>query len=215
MAVHHVEVALVDRQVHGFADRAAGMVERFRQVGEFHEVAEILDARIAPPLVEVVDEWRAIGGGEHGVLAADLHVARRVPGVLREFARGGRLDQLAAQAPWHAHPFALYVRARGLPDRQGFRVFAKFDADLFEDRIGIVFDQGQPLFAEHFIERNLAGDVGNRLARMCGARNAFGLAGIGPPAPRGGCLLLIHGHSPAADGLGATMSSMVAEYAVE
>ena len=56
MAVHHVEVALVDRQVDRLADRAARMVQRARHVGELDEVAEILDPRVAAAFVEIADE---------------------------------------------------------------------------------------------------------------------------------------------------------------
>src|SRR5438874_997744 len=82
VAVDHVEMPLVDRQVDRLAHRAAGMVDRRRHVGELHEVAEILDRGVAPPLVERADEGRAVDRGEHRGVAADRHVARRVAGML-------------------------------------------------------------------------------------------------------------------------------------
>jgi hypothetical protein len=56
VAVDHVEVPLVDRQVDRLADRAAGVMESGGHVGQLDEVAEILDARVAAALVEVADE---------------------------------------------------------------------------------------------------------------------------------------------------------------
>ena len=61
VAVDHVEMPLVDRQVDRLADRAAGVVQRRRHVGQLDEVAEVLDVRVAPALVEVADERRAVG----------------------------------------------------------------------------------------------------------------------------------------------------------
>ena len=186
VAVDHVEVPLVDRQVHGLADRAAGVVQRLRQVGELHEVAEVLDVRVPAAFVEVVDERRAVGGGEHRVRAADLDVARGIPGVLRELARRRRLDQPAAQASRHAHPLAVDVRTRGLPDCERFRVLAELDADLLEDGVGVVLDEGEALFAQHLVHRNVARYVRDRMTGLRGARDALGIAGA-RPAAGGGC----------------------------
>ncbi len=60
MAVHHVEVTLVDRQVYGFTDGAAGVVYPGAQVSQFHEIAEVLDRRIAPAAIEVAHERRTV-----------------------------------------------------------------------------------------------------------------------------------------------------------
>ena len=194
MAVHHVEVALVDRQVHRLADRAARVVQRSRHVGELDEVAEILDARVAPAFIEVADERRAVGRREHRVLAADQHVAGGIARLLNELARRRRLDQLPAHAARHAHPLALNVRARRLPDRQGLRVFAELDADLLEDRVGIALDQGQALFAEDLVVRNLARDVGNRHRGAGGTRRALGIAAARAAAGGRLCFLLVRAH---------------------
>ena len=109
--IDHVEVALVDRHVDRLADRPAAVVEVRAHVGELHEVAEVLDRAVAPAVVEVADERRAVVRGEDGVHPADLDVVRLVPGVLGELARRGRLDDLAGQPAREADPLALDVGA--------------------------------------------------------------------------------------------------------
>ena len=63
-----------------------------RHVGQLHEVAEVLDRAVAPPVVQVADERRAVVRGEDRVHPADLDVPLRVPRVLGELARRARLD---------------------------------------------------------------------------------------------------------------------------
>ena len=58
-----------------------------RGVGELHEVAEVLDRAVAPAVVEVAHERRAVVRGEDRVHPADLDVALRVAGELGELAR--------------------------------------------------------------------------------------------------------------------------------
>ena len=54
MAVDHVVVTLVHRQVDGFADGAARVVHARRHVSELHKVLKVFDRGVAATLVEVV-----------------------------------------------------------------------------------------------------------------------------------------------------------------
>ena len=65
--IDHVEVALVHRHVDRLADRPAAVVEVRAHVRELHEVAEVLDRAVAPAVVEVADERRAVVRGEDRV----------------------------------------------------------------------------------------------------------------------------------------------------
>ena len=89
MSIDHVEMAFVDRDVHRFANRSARMMHRWRQIGQFHEVLEILDRRIAPFAVEIAHEGRPVDRRENGRLAADLHRALRIARVLGNDRRCG------------------------------------------------------------------------------------------------------------------------------
>ena len=97
MAVDHVEMALVDRQVDRLAHRAAGMMDEGRHVGELHEIAEILDGGVAAALVEVADEGRAVDRREDRVVAADDDVALGVARML-DVSRGRGLRRSACAA---------------------------------------------------------------------------------------------------------------------
>ena len=81
------------------------------EIGELHEIAEILDRAVAPALVEIVDERRAVVGREHRRLAADLHAALGVAGVLGVDGGRGRAE-LLGQPLGKAHALALDVGAR-------------------------------------------------------------------------------------------------------
>ena len=118
VAVDHVEMPLVHRQVDRLAHRAAGMVHRRRHVGELHEVAEILDGGVAAALVEVADEGRAVDRREHRVVAADRDVALGIARVLDVFARRGLLDDRARQAAREMDARALDIGAGLLPQLQ-------------------------------------------------------------------------------------------------
>ena len=145
--VDHVEVALVDRHVDRLADRASRVVHRRRHVGELDDVLEILELRVAAPLLDVVDEGRAIDRREDRVAAAHFHRSLGIAGKLREGGRRGR-DQMAREPARKAHPFAVDVGAGILEERERFRVVAKVDPDLFQDRVRVLLDQGQPLFGQ-------------------------------------------------------------------
>ena len=75
------------------------------------------------------------------------------------------LQQLAAQSLGKAHPLALDVGASLAPQRDGFRVIAKLDADFLKHRVGIALDQAQPFLVQHFVIAELSQDKRHRLAR--------------------------------------------------
>ncbi len=156
--IDHVQVTLVHRQVHRLAHRAARMVDRGRHVGELHEVAEILDGRVAAAVIEIAHEGRAIDRREHRVVAADGDVALRVARILHIFARRRFLDDGTRQPAWEADAGALHVGARLAPQLDRFRLVAELDAHFLQDGVGIVLDDLQPLLAQHLVDRDLAGD---------------------------------------------------------
>ena len=168
------------------------MMEPGRHVGQLDEVAKVLDAGIAPAFIEAAYEGRSVGGREDRVGAADDDVVRGIARVLRELPRRRRLDQRSAHPAWKAHPFLAHVGAR-LPEQlQRLRVVAEVDADLLEDRVGVVFEQFQAVVTEHLVVRNLARDVGHEVVRPCGARGALGIASARAAAARDGSVRLVH-----------------------
>jgi len=153
-----------------------------------------LDAGVAPALVEVAHERRSVGGREHRAVAADHHVARGVARVLREFLRRRAPHDAAAHAARKAHPLALDVRARLLPDLERLRIVAEIDADLFKDRVGVVLEEFESLAPQHFVIRDLAGDVRYESVAACGARRDLGITAAGTAGSPGmtWLLLLVH-----------------------
>ena len=187
--IHHVEVALVHRQIDRFANRAARVVQGIGGVGQFHEVLEVFNGGVAPALVDVTHKGRAIGGCKYGVFAANDHVVGGVAGVLGKFTRGAGLHQGAAHATRHAHAFALDVGTGLAPDVQRLGVVTEINAYFFQNGVGVVFDDGQAFFVQHFVVRHLAGDVGHGIATARAAGGAFGFAATGGAAVAGsGCL---------------------------
>ncbi len=172
MRQQHVEVALVHRHVGRLADRAARVVQPFRHVAQLHEVAEILDRRIAPPALGVAHEGRAVDRREHQVVAADLDAALGVAGVLGDTARR-RLAQLAGEAARDVHPLALHVGAGLLPALQRLGIVDEGDADLLQHRLGVGLDDLQRFFVENVEGRNAALDRRGR----CDLQ----LRALGPP----------------------------------
>ena len=182
MGVDHVEVALGHRNVHGFTQRASGMVQAGQHVDELGEVAEVLDGRIAAAFIEVADEGRAVNRGEDSVVATDGDVVCRVAGMLHIFARR-RLDQRAHEALGEAHAVALGVGRRGLhisagilPHACGLIVLIDVEADFLQNRFGIALDQFKLLVREGLIGPDGAADEARVLD---GGRSAGGAAGIG------------------------------------
>ena len=147
--VDHVVVPLVHGQVDRLAHRAAGVVQVRGRVRELHEVAEVLDRAVAPAAVEVAHERRAVRRREHGGVAADVHGVRGVAGDLVELTRRGRLHELARQPAWEPHTLALDLAPRALQQLERVGRFAEVDADLLEDRVGVVLDRGETLLAQH------------------------------------------------------------------
>ena len=174
VAVDHLEVALVDRQVDRLAQRPAAVVERPARVGELHEVAEVLDRGVAPPLVEVVDERRAVGRHEDHVRVADLHAPGGVAGQLREQARRRGLDQRAAHPAREPDPRAVHVGAGVPEDPDRIREVDDLDPDLLEERVRVRFDLFETAGRDDLDRGKVAGEVGQRVH---GPRQAFGLAG--------------------------------------
>ncbi len=157
------------------------MVQRVRHVGELDEIAKVFDGGVAPPFVQIAHEGRAVGRREHGALAADVNAARRIPRVLHKFARRVVLHDLARQAAREMDALAFHIAASLAKQIQRLGVVAKVDAHLFKNRVAVALDQRQALFAQHFINGNLARDVGHRHGRACGPRGALGLAPTGAP----------------------------------
>src|SRR5262249_23249801 len=157
--------------------------------------AEVLDARIAAPLIEAAHERRAVRGCEYRAVAADHHVVRGVTRVLREFPRRGAAHDGAAHAARKMHPLALDVGTGVLPQLQRLRLVAEVDADLLENGVGVVLEQFEPLAAKHLVVRNLSGYVGDEGMAASGARGNLGLAPARTPgARRRSRWLLFHGH---------------------
>ena len=205
MGVHHVEVALVHRHVDGFAHGAAAVVQVRGGVGQFHEVLEVGDGAVAAALLEVVHERRAVGGGEHDVVAADLHRPIRVAGQLGELAwRRG------AQSPHHARleadGDAVDLGAGGLEQGQRLVVAPDLDAHLGEDAVGVCLDHVEAVGRQQLVGRDVAGDE----------RRPVG----GPTCPGGGacrtasatpsrCLLLVDRHGSVSLLMGGVMRPLV------
>ena len=187
MAIDHIEMALVHRQVDGLADGAAGMVDRRRHIGELHEIAEILDGGVTPPLVQRADEGRAIDRREDRVIAADDDIALGIAGMLDILPGRGLLDQGARQAAGKMHPRALYIRAGLAPHLQRFLIVAELDADLFENGIGIALDQRQPFLVQHRHQRDAPGDV-RQLHQLRMAAHGAPRIGATANAAARGCL---------------------------
>ena len=114
MAVDHIEVAFIYRQVHGFANGAAGMVQARTHVSQLDEIAKVFDCRVTPAVIQVANERRTISRDHYGTVAADNHAPLRVARMLGEFRRGRCADDGAAHALGKPHPFSFYVRA-GVP----------------------------------------------------------------------------------------------------
>src|SRR5690606_3572260 len=126
------------------------------------EVAKVLDVGVAAPLVETADERRAVGGHQHGVVAADLDAALGVSGVLGEHGR--RADEnLTAHSAREAHPVAVHLGPVAAEQVERSGVVVKVDADLLEDGLGVVLDRGEDLFGSDLVDRYAPGDVGRAL----------------------------------------------------
>ena len=175
VGIDHVEVPLVHGHVDRLADRAAAVVEVRRQIGQLHEVAEVLDRAVAAAAVEVAHEGRAVVRREDGVRIADPDAPLGVPCVLGEHARRGGLDDLAAHPAREADALALDVGTGILEQAQRLGVAPELEPDLLEDRVGVVLDQREPFLVEDL----------ERLERARQERHALdvGRGARGEPAP--------------------------------
>ena len=198
MRIHHVQVPLVDRQVDGLADRPARVVEVRRGVRELHEVAEVLDRAVAAAVLEIAHERGAVRRGEHRARAADLHRVRRVPRDLGEGAGRGRLYELPCEPAREADTLAVDLCASFLQQRAGVGRLAEVDADLLEDRVGVLLDEREALLGHDLDGGERAGDEGDGLdggvqagGLACGTTSAAA-AGVGAHSlllPRGDALV--------------------------
>ena len=199
--IDHVEVPLVDGHVDRFAHCAPGVVQPGREVSELDEVVEVRKGPVPSPMIEIGDKGRTVGRREHGVVAADLHAARGIARVLREFARRRAAYELPRKAGRHMDPpVPSDLRTRPAPQRDRLGVAANLKADLLEQDIGVTLDGLEPhlvfvagisqrrsrpepgrehLGGQEFIGRQFAGDVGRRhrslgagfLPRLAAARS--------------------------------------------
>ena len=178
-------MALVDRHVGRLADRAAGMVQPFRHVGQLHELLEIRQRRVAPPALVVAHEGGAIDRGQHAVLAADHNVALAVAGDLGVLRRRGRAE-LSGEPARDAHPLTLDVCAGIAPTLQRLRIVDEIDADLLQHGLGVVFDDLDRLIRQDLEIRDIAGDVARgldfRRATLGAAGGAASAAGAASTA---------------------------------
>ena len=176
---------LVDRDVGRLADRAARVVHPLRRIGELHEVAEVLDRRIAPPVLHVPHERRPVDRRQHETLAADRHVALGVARVLHVLPRRGGAEP-PRQPLRQMHPVAAHVGARVLPQLQRLGVVGEPHPDLLEHRLGVRLDQREPLLVEDLVVRDPPPDERRRLdpqRRALGPpRRAAAPGRAGPPS---------------------------------
>ena len=150
-------MALAHRHIDGFTHGAARVVQPRRRVRQLHEVLEVLERRVTPAPVEVVHERRAVVRGEHGRVATDLHTASGVAAVL-DVLRRCRRHQLTSEPAGEPDPRPLDV-ATGVPESfDRARVVADLDADLGEDRVGVVLQQLQPLGRDDLDRRQCPGE---------------------------------------------------------
>ena len=151
-AVGDVQVALRDRDVDRLADHRAGVVDRRRQVGELMELVQVGERAVAPLVVEVVHERRAVSGREGDLGAADLGAALGVARVHGEAARAPS-DQVHEQLAGDAHPVTLDLGA-GVTPQPDRLVVAEVDSDLLEDVQRGLVDQLEALVVEDFVHRD-------------------------------------------------------------
>ncbi len=180
MGIDHIQMALVDRDIDRLADRAAGMMEPRDLVGELHEILEILDIGVAPPALEIAHERGAIGWREDDIIAANFDIPGGVAGMLGELSEGAFPDDGAQHTGLKPHPFAVHIGARLLPDFDHFRVIAKFDTDILEDRVGGGLDRHKTVFAQQLVGRDIAHKTCNNPPRV---RLPLLLTGLSPAAP--------------------------------
>ena len=145
---------LRDRDVDRLADHRTGVVHGRRHVGELVELVEVGERAVAPLVVEVVDERRAVSRRECDLVAADLGIALGIARVHREAARV-LADQRHQQLARDPHPEALDLGA-GVPPHLSSLGVAELDPDLLEDRERGLVDQLEAFLVQHLIDRDAA-----------------------------------------------------------
>ena len=161
------------------AGHGTGVVQGRRQIGELVEFLQVGERGIAPLVVEVIDERRAVSGPERYLVAADLGAALGVAGAHGE-AFGVLGDQCHEQLARDPHPVAVDLGAGIAPHLRGLGV-AELDADLLEDVERSLVDPLQALLAENLVDRDLAVEHGQCRDLHRGPLLASGLA-TAPPA---------------------------------
>src|SRR5690625_1367117 len=194
MRIDHVEMALVDRHIGRFADRAARMVQPFRHVAELHELLEIGKGRIASPAFEITDEGRTINWRQHKAFPADLD---RSLGVARMLRIAGRcaLAKCARATPLDLHARSPHGRASFAPALQRRRVLDKTDTDLFTNGLGIVFDDGEGFLVQSLEIRDPALDETGGFQPWRGAFGASCSTAATTSTPSGRLYTLGLGHN--------------------
>ena len=151
-AVGDVQMALGDRDVDRLAHHRSGIVHRRRQIGELVELVQVGERAIAPLVVEVIHERRAVSRRERHLVAADLGAALGIARVHHEMARvsgNQRHEQLARDA----HPIALDLGAGRAPHPARL-VVAEIDPDLLEDVERRPMDQLEALGIQDLVHRD-------------------------------------------------------------
>ena len=189
MGQEHVEMALVHRNVSRLTDRTARMVQPFGHIAQLHEIAEILNRGIAATTLGIMHEGRAIDRRQDQIATTDLNIAL---GVARILGKGlGRCgNQLAGQTARNMHPLALHIRPRRAPQRQRPFVLDKVDTYLFQNGLGVPFNDLQRFFVQNLEIRNVALD---ELCGLKGHRGPFRATGrpAATPSPTP-CCNIVH-----------------------
>ena len=121
---------------------------------ELHEVLEVGERRVAPAGVEVVHERRAVVRCEHGGVAADLTSWAGLRACWMYVAGAVACTSLAAQCRAGSGRASPSTSAPASAKRSiALGVVAHLDADLFEDRVGVVLDDQFEPFVAHDLER--------------------------------------------------------------
>jgi hypothetical protein len=137
---HHVQVALVDGHIDGLANRAAGMMQPRRHPGELDEIPEVFQRGIAPTLVQIGHEGRAVSRHQDEVIAAKLNRHARFAAMKQEAGRrvGTEFAHVARLEP----DAATVNPGASLPEQvERDFVAAKLDADAVEDPVCLLLDQ--------------------------------------------------------------------------
>jgi len=118
---------------------------------DFVKVAEIIECRVTPAPIQVVNEGRPLNRTQDRVISPDFDIVQRVTRMLRILLRGRGLDDVPTHTRFESHPFSLYVRTGSAEIIENFRIVVKFHTGITQDVIGISFDQAQTFFIEDIV----------------------------------------------------------------